>query len=150
MILRVFRYAGEEAETEAESGSVIDGHYVAVGGPEEGAKSGADAADVASSSSKETTLGHSRRSLFSADDSRGGQRSGRLAKGGGGGGSMGGRGMAVETGTIGSHRSDARAELRDRAGSSAGMTGLNEILDVNNAESRRGSGVRLRTNVLKT
>ena len=148
MILRVFRYAGEEAETEAESGSVIDGHYVAVEGPEEGAKSGADAADVASSSSKETTLGHSRRSLFSADDSRGGQRSGRLAKGGGG--SMGGRGMAVETGTIGSHRSDARAELRDRAGSSAGMTGLNEILDVNNVESRRGSGVRLRTNVLKT
>ena len=66
--------------------------------------------------------------------------------------------MVAETGMIGAPR---RGEaMRDRNGpsaysastapTSAELTGLNEILDVNNAAPRRRSGVRLRTNLLKT
>ena len=125
------RYAGEEAETEAES--VIDGHYVA-------APASQDAAGAESHGAAPHALG-------ALKDTRGG-----------GVGATGGRGVVAETGMIGAPR---RGEaMRDRNGPSAssastapvsaGLTGLNEILDVNNAAPRRRSGVRLRTNLLKT
>jgi len=116
-------YAGEEAETEAET--VIDGHYVAAAGaPHDAASDGAD------------SIGKTPSSLGALKDTRG----------------RGGRGVVAETGMIGSPR---KGDLRDKNGSSssastsAGLTGLNEILDVNNAAPRRRSGVRFRTNLLK-